>query len=291
MLLDRVGPSGARLAFEFGGDVMLGRRYQAPGRPGTAEAQNSSQARAVVEDLAPISSSADLTVVNVETVVGDLPPDEAAAGKRFLIQSPPQIVDALQELGVDAVTLGNNHANDWGDPGVISTLGVLGPSGIAYAGAGLTPDNATRGMMLPAGDQMVGLVSATTVDGDFVNDQLPTAGDARPAATPAGEEWLSTLVRSVEMPFGVERSNRWGHIELDVDPATFAPIDGDPVDAVLVTFTAPQSLYLAYTFDNVGLMEWRAAPTTDVPIWVAADALRSARETTAIVTAAGCPAG
>jgi poly-gamma-glutamate capsule biosynthesis protein CapA/YwtB (metallophosphatase superfamily) len=703
VLLDRVGPSGARLAFEFGGDVMLGRRYQTPGRPGTAEAHNSSQARAVVDDLAPISSSADLTVVNVETVVGDLPPDDAAAGKRFLIQSPPQIVDALQELGVDAVTLGNNHANDWGDPGVISTLGVLGPSGIAYAGAGLTPDDATRGIMLPAGDQMVGLVSATTVDGDFVNDQLPTAGDARPPATAAAEEWqyqersfgfgvagepgyiatanrragdgwrafsaveqdlsdtragelwaaltapgaypelqdwaarrghggaasatgggitqeisrlrsegadtvivqlhagfqfadrpseglqslarhaiddgadmvvahhphvlqgfewyrgkliayslgnlvfdqdflitypsamlrvvvegsklvearviplllvdyrpvpvagtaaqwivrlldtrsslpgvsdrvsdldvgvvidgappveaisadvvferntgriepttgnkgvrtaveldadervllppcrtvradllphgveygtnlfpwggfddiaadgdrvapaqwvvrtrgersplvagrsddrtddalqvvaeanldagarfvsrapirehrwfdsahepidarpsytlefdvrrtaggdgtvrfdvydvkdvdptsdpVSTLVRSVEMPFGVERSNRWGHIELDVDPATLAPIDGDPVDAVLVTFTAPQSLYLEYTFDNVRLMEWRAAPTTDVPIWVAADALRSARETTAIVTAAGCPAG
>jgi poly-gamma-glutamate capsule biosynthesis protein CapA/YwtB (metallophosphatase superfamily) len=189
VLLDRIGPTGARLAFEFGGDVMLGRRYQAPERAGTAEAHNGSQARAVVADLAPIASSADLTVVNVESVIGELPAAEAAAGKRFLIQSPPQIVDALHELGVDAVTLGNNHANDWGDPGVVSTLGVLGPSGIAYTGAGLTPDDATRGILLPVGDQMVALISATTVDGDFVNDQLPTAADTRPADLPAAEAW------------------------------------------------------------------------------------------------------
>jgi len=38
-------------------------------------------------------------------------------------------------------------------------------------------------------------------------------------------------------------------------------------------------------------MEWRAAPATTQPIWVAADALRSDRDTTATVTVAGCPAG
>ena len=66
---------------------------------------------------------------------------------------------------------------------------MLGPSGIAYTGAGLTPEDATRGILLPAGDQMVALISATTVDGDFVNDQLPTAADERPADLPAEETW------------------------------------------------------------------------------------------------------
>lgn len=190
VLLDRIGPTGAaRVSFEFGGDVMLGRRYQVPEREGTAEVHTSDQARAAVKDLAPISSSADLTVVNVETVIGELPADDSAVGKRFLLESPPQIVDALHELGVDAVMLGNNHSNDWGDPGVVSTLGVLGPSGIAYAGAGLTPEDATRGILVQAGDRTVGLISATTVDGDFVNDQLPTAADEPPADLPEEEAW------------------------------------------------------------------------------------------------------
>ena len=98
---------------------MLGRRSQAPERAGTAEAHNGSQARGGRRRIGAIAVSADLSGVNVETVIGELPDGEAAAGKRFLIQSPPQIVDALHELGVDAVTLGNNHANDWGDPGVV----------------------------------------------------------------------------------------------------------------------------------------------------------------------------
>ena len=38
-------------------------------------------------------------------------------------------------------------------------------------------------------------------------------------------------------------------------------------------------------------MEWRAAPSANTPIWVAADALRADRDTTAGVTVAGCPAG
>jgi hypothetical protein len=102
---------------------------------------------------------------------------------------------------------------------------------------------------------------------------------------------VSTLVRSVEMPFGVSHSNKWGHVVLDIDPATFADVDGNPIDAVMITFKTPKSLFLQYTFDNVQLMEWRAAPSTTAPIWVAADAVRADRDMTAGVTVAGCPAG
>lgn len=189
VMFDRQSAAGLRVAYHFGGDTMLGRRYQTPGRDGTAVADDAEGARAVVDDLAPVSAAADLTVVNVETVIGDLPADQALAAKRFLISSPPQIVDALRELGVDAVTLGNNHANDWGDTGVLSTLSALGPSNIAVTGAGLSAEEALRGVLLPVGDREVGLISATTVNGDFVNDQLPDADAAQPDDLPTSEAW------------------------------------------------------------------------------------------------------
>lgn len=189
VMFDRQSASGLRVAYHFGGDTMLGRRYQTPGRDGTAVADDAEGARAVVDDLAPVSAAADLTVVNVETVIGDLPADQALAAKRFLISSPPQIVDALRELGVDAVTLGNNHANDWGDTGVLSTLSALGPSNIAVTGGGLSAEEALRGVVLPVGDREVGLISATTVNGDFVNDQLPDAEAAQPDDLPTSEAW------------------------------------------------------------------------------------------------------
>lgn len=188
VLFDRAGPNGLRVAYHFGGDVMLGRRYQEPTSERTAVAVDPDGARAVVDDLAPVAAAADLTIVNVETVIGDLPDDLALAAKRFLITSPPLLVDALRALGVDAVTLGNNHAYDWGDAGVLSTFSALGPAEIAHTGGGLTAEEAIRGILLPVGDRAVGLVSATTVNGDFVNDQLPTAADA-PDDPVAGEEW------------------------------------------------------------------------------------------------------
>jgi hypothetical protein len=129
-------------------------------------------------------------------------------------------------------------------------------------------------------------VRRTTGGDGTVRFDVYDVSDADPTSDP-----LSTLVRSVEMPFGVDRSNRWGHVELDVDPSVFAGVSGNPVDAVLVTFKTPKSLYLEYTFDNVRLMEWRGAPATSQAIWVAADALRAGHDMTAIVTASGCPAG
>ncbi len=189
VLFDRAGPNGLRVAYHFGGDVMLGRRYQEPTTDRTAVAADPDGARAVVDDLAPISAAADLTIVNVETVIGDLPDDQALAAKRFLITSPPLLVDALRALGVDAVTLGNNHAYDWGDAGVLSTLSALGPAEIAQTGGGLSAEEAIRGILLPVGDRLVGLVSATTVNGDFVNDQLPTVADVPAAELEDGEAW------------------------------------------------------------------------------------------------------
>jgi poly-gamma-glutamate capsule biosynthesis protein CapA/YwtB (metallophosphatase superfamily) len=189
VLFDRAGPNGLRLAYHFGGDVMLGRRYQQPTRDGTAVASDAESARGVVDDLAAIAGAADLTIVNVETVIGDLPRDQALAAKRFLITSPPQIVEALRALGVDAVTLGNNHAYDWGDLGILSTLSALGPAEIAHTGAGLSEDEAIRGVLLPVGDRTVGLVSATTVNGDFVNDQLPAASEVPEGDLPDRETW------------------------------------------------------------------------------------------------------
>ena len=97
------------------------------------------------------------------------------------------------------------------------------------------------------------------------------------------------MLRSVEIPFEVRRSNRWTHVVLDVDPSVFAPDErGETADATLITFKTPKAVYQEYAFDNVRLMEWRGAPSGERPIWVPADAIRSDRDTTLTVAAAGC---
>ncbi|MGI9646404.1 MAG: CapA family protein [Ilumatobacteraceae bacterium] len=189
-LWDRFGPGGVeRTSMHFGGDVMLGRRYLETDRPDTPVVTDQDSARGVVSDLAAISAAADWTVVNLETVIGELPAEQAYPAKRFLLQSTPHTTAMLDELGVDLVTLGNNHAYDWGDPGVVATLEALEAAGIDHVGAALTHDDAVLGTLVELGGTSVGLVSFTTVNGSFVNDQLPGVDDELPVGLPADELW------------------------------------------------------------------------------------------------------
>jgi poly-gamma-glutamate capsule biosynthesis protein CapA/YwtB (metallophosphatase superfamily) len=190
-LLDRVGDHGPRVALHFGGDTMLGRRYQAPIRNDTPRVADEQAARQVVSDLAPLMSASDITVVNLETVVGTLPDEQAYPGKRFLLQSPPLATALLDELGVDLATLANNHARDWLDPGIASTRSVLDEAGIPHIGAALDAEQARRGTVVSAGRRMVGVIALGTVSGDGVNDLLPvrTPGQAEAAPADPGSGW------------------------------------------------------------------------------------------------------
>lgn len=194
-LWDREDDRGRpRVSMHFGGDVMLGRRYLDLDRP-TASASTGVGARRIVRHLAPLAERADWTVVNLETVVGDLDDDGALVAKRFLLRSEPFIVDALDEMGVDVVALGNNHAYDWGPTGLIETFEILEAAGIGHVGAGLNADDAIRGRLDDVGGISVGTVSFTTVNGDYVNDQLPVGTDAVPPDVPAVDAWQYELRR------------------------------------------------------------------------------------------------
>ena len=186
----RVGSDGVeRTAHHYGGDVMLGRRYLDPSRDDTplVEPDDPDSARDVVSSIDDLFAAADLSVVNLETVVA-ADPGPPYPGKRFLLTSPPVVTAMLDQLGVDVVTLGNNHLNDWEDAGVVSTLHHLEGAGVEAVGAGLSADTATRGVIFETSDTKVGILSYTTVTGDFVNDSLPVGG-TMPAGLPEAERW------------------------------------------------------------------------------------------------------
>ena len=75
--------------------------------------------------LAPIGSqlsTADLTVVNLETSIGTSGTPEP---KRFTFQAPPSAFDALAAAGVDVATMANNHGMDFGGRGLEDTLAAI----------------------------------------------------------------------------------------------------------------------------------------------------------------------
>ncbi len=192
-MLAATGPGGDRTVMHFAGDFMLGRRYLTADDGETPLVTDAASARAVVDDIAPLFSLADLSSVNFESVIGSLADADAYPGKRYLLQSPPESLAALDELGVDIVTLGNNHMNDWLDAGLASTLRNLGAGGIPYVGAGLTAGEAAEPIILDTDHLRVGVVSMTTVTGEYVNDSLPDATAPEPASLAHQDRWQYEL--------------------------------------------------------------------------------------------------
>jgi len=77
---------------------------------------------------------ADLRLGNCEIVISDQPGQPA--NKPFRLRAPIDCGKGLSEMGFDAVSLANNHAMDFGLPGLLDTMEHLRAANVAFSGAG-----------------------------------------------------------------------------------------------------------------------------------------------------------
>jgi poly-gamma-glutamate capsule biosynthesis protein CapA/YwtB (metallophosphatase superfamily) len=179
----------AAITVALAGDTMLGR--------GVAETlREAPRAPLVSPELLELCRSADLFVCNLECCVSDRGAPWPAPGKPFHFRAPPVAAERLAELGVDLVTLANNHALDFGALALGDTVEHLAACGVAAVGAGGDLPAARRPALLRAGGLEVGVVSVTDHPDDFA------AGPDRPgvAFAPLGggvPVWLLDAVRTL----------------------------------------------------------------------------------------------
>jgi poly-gamma-glutamate synthesis protein (capsule biosynthesis protein) len=134
------------------GDTMLGR--------GVAERLIADPAAPLfAPEIAEQIASADAFVLNLECCISDRGSPFPEPGKPFFFRAPPVAARRLAELGVDAVTLANNHALDYGADALLDTLAYLDAAGIATVGAGAREDTARRPLSLRCGDLDLRLIS------------------------------------------------------------------------------------------------------------------------------------
>ncbi|MEL7565153.1 MAG: CapA family protein [Dehalobacterium sp.] len=182
---------GHRVVINFGGDVMLGRRYLNTSSESRLSTPTNTTEGAlnVVKHLAGAFSSADLSCVNLESVIGNFNHNEASMGKRWLLQSPSEAINALQSLGVDLVSLANNHIRDWDDQGVESTIKDLASANILTVGAG-TQKTSREPVIIEKKGIKIGTLAYTSVTGSFVNNFLPDNDAVKPLNVAQGDEWI-----------------------------------------------------------------------------------------------------
>jgi poly-gamma-glutamate capsule biosynthesis protein CapA/YwtB (metallophosphatase superfamily) len=142
------------------GDTMLGR--------GVAESISRDPDRPLVApEVASAAAEADLFVLNLECCIsarGERWPD---ARKPFFFRAPPEAASLVAELGVDCVTLANNHALDFGYDALLDTLEHLRAAGIALVGAGANVTAARAPAILTAAGLRLGVVALGDHPRDF----------------------------------------------------------------------------------------------------------------------------
>jgi len=182
------------------GDTMLGRCVAA--RVGEAPPQSL-----FAPELVAAAREADLCLVNLECCISTR--GEPTAGRVFHFRAPPWAADALARLGVDCVTLANNHALDFGPEALLDTLAHLSAAGIRSVGAGADEQSARAPVLLEAGGERLRVVALSDHPAEYA------ARHGRPGIAFAGlaqgeiPDWLLGAIRGAG-PDPVLVSPHWG---------------------------------------------------------------------------------
>ena len=173
------------------GDTMLGR--------GVAETLTRGRPpqSLVAPEVVEVAREADLFVLNLECAVSERGSPWPDPWKPFFFRAPPVAVETLVHLGVDCVTLANNHALDFGEEALLDTFDHLSRAGIAWVGAGLDVERAQAPVVLERHGFRLGVVGLTDHPAEYA------AAGGRPGVAYADlsrglPDWVVDAVRTVE---------------------------------------------------------------------------------------------
>jgi hypothetical protein len=105
-------------------------------------------------------SGADLSIVNLE---GAAPKNPTYHTEGTTLTFEQAHLVALQNAGVDVVSLANNHIRDAGGQGIVETIQALDKLGIAHTGAGANDTQARTPAVLTAGGQKVAILAYDSI--------------------------------------------------------------------------------------------------------------------------------
>jgi poly-gamma-glutamate capsule biosynthesis protein CapA/YwtB (metallophosphatase superfamily) len=182
------------------GDTMLGR--------GIAERiETEGPSSLFAPELVALVQEADLCLLNLECCISER--GAPAPGKVFHFRAPAASAQALARLGVDCVTLANNHALDFGPDALLDTFAHLESAGIQWVGAGADLDEARAPAVLEAGGTRLGVIAVADHPADYA------AAPGRPGVTYADlgrrtiPVWLLEAIRGLDAD-AILVSPHWG---------------------------------------------------------------------------------
>ena len=142
----------------------------------------AGDARSLVgEDLLQLLQQADLRVFDLEVPLTDRDTPIKKNGPK--LRAPENTVAGIKAMGVNLVTLANNHILDHGQPGLEATLRALDGAGIPHFGTGLYPACAAPYIYEKNGKK-VGIYACTEHEFSVATETAPGANPFEPLESP-----------------------------------------------------------------------------------------------------------
>lgn len=146
--------NGGETTLLFTGDVLFANSF--------SNCYDSGGIEAVVSaDMLDMMKSADITMVNQEFPFSNR--GTPMEDKQYTFRADPSYVGAMTEMGVDIVSLANNHILDYGTDALSDTFATLDEEGILYAGAGDSLERAQEVQLIEKNGKTFGFLAASRV--------------------------------------------------------------------------------------------------------------------------------
>lgn len=138
----------------FAGDVLIAEAME---QYYDAEGVN----RLLSEELLTEMKNADICMVNNEFQFSTR--GTPMEDKQYTFRTNPKYVQIMLDMGVDIVSLANNHSLDFGTEALQDTFKTLDEAGILYAGAGDSKERAEELQIMEVNGRKFGFLAATRV--------------------------------------------------------------------------------------------------------------------------------
>ena len=157
----------------FAGDILMDDHYAVMS---TYHNRGNDINQAFDQGLLEQMRNADIFMINNEfTFTGRGTP---TVNKKFTFRADPGNVSMYEEMGVDIVSVANNHIYDYGEVSLLDTLDTLEQAEIPYIGAGRNLQEAMTPVYYIANGMKIAFVSATQIERNGTPDTKEATQDS-----------------------------------------------------------------------------------------------------------------
>ena len=151
------------------GDIMLDRRVR------ELIEENTVFYPFEGEGIQPLLSEADIAFANLECPISDR---GTRQDKGYEFRADPEVVEALVDVGLDVLSLANNHTGDYADLALTDTIRLLTEAGIVFVGAGHNITEAHQAKIVQANGLRVAFLAYNQIGPDYFAATETSPGSA-----------------------------------------------------------------------------------------------------------------